>query len=302
MRGSDGTLMCSQQPSFHQGSHPVGQRQKIVADGGFPSDNLMRISLSLQAVVSQPIVRTNHTAGSDHFFNSRFQTVGRGIVDSAQSDPADSLSVLLSGHQNQDLPLRSAAALSWPLAAHIGLVDFYRALQAVPPGTHHGPAKFMQPHPRRPIAAQPQGLAQSYGANSILLVRHVPHRLKPKPQGFASILKERPRRDRSFEVALRTTKQQTSHPPGPVVSASRASKSFGPPQTEHIVPARVLRGKPILKFLGSFRILLHKGRILQIVATGVKCIPPLVKLKQGQDGQSGMSLESQSKGICLMSD
>jgi hypothetical protein len=90
----------------------------------------------------------------------------------------------------------------WPLAAHIGFVDIYRALQAVPPGTHHGPAKFIQPHPRRPIAAQSQGLAQSYGGNSMLLVRHVLHRLKPKSQGFASILRERPCGDRGLEAAL----------------------------------------------------------------------------------------------------
>jgi len=146
-----------------------------------------------------------------------------------QSDPADLPSVFLSGHQNQAFPLRSAAALSWPWAAHKGLVDFYRALEAVSSGTYHGPAQFMQPHPRRPIAAQSQGLAQSCSAHSMLLVRHVPHRLKPKPEGFASILKKRPCGDRGLKIAFGTTKQPTSHHPGPVVFASRALKSFGPP-------------------------------------------------------------------------
>jgi len=252
--------MSSQQPSFQEGRHSIGHRQKIIADGGFRSDNLMRVSLSLQTVVSQPLVRPNQTSGSDHFLNRRFQTLSRGVVDLPQSDPSDSPSVFLSGHQNQDFPLRSAAALSWPWAAQKGLVDFDCPLEAVSPRTYHGPAKFMQPHPRRPIAAQSQGLAQSCRAHSMLLVRHVPHRLKPKPEGFASILKKRPRGDRGLEIACWTTKQPTAHYPGPVALASRAPKSFGPPQPEQIISASLLRGKPILKLLGRFRILSHDGK------------------------------------------
>jgi len=260
MRRPDGTLLCSQQPSFQVGCHPIGQRQEIVADRGFRSDNIMRVSVSLQAVVSPPLVRTNHTPRSDPFFNRGFQTLGRGIVDLTQSNPAGSPSVFLSGDQNQDFPLCSAAALSWPLASHKGLVDFYRPLETVSPGTHHGPAQFMHPHPRRSIAAQSQGLAQSFSAHALLLVRYVPHRLKPKPEGFTSILKKCPCGDRGLQIACGTTKQPASHHPSSFIIASRASKSFGPPQPEQIISARVLRVKPILKLLDSFRILSHERK------------------------------------------
>jgi hypothetical protein len=107
-------------------------------------------------------------------------------------------------------------------------------------------------------------LGQSRCTHSILLVRHVPHRLNPKPKGFASILKNRPCRDRSLEIAFGTTKQPTSHHPSSFIFASRATKSLGPPQPEQIISARVLRRKPILELLGSFRILSHESKILYV--------------------------------------
>jgi hypothetical protein len=90
-------------------------------------------------------------------------------------------------------------------------------------------------------------------------------------------LKNRPCRDRGLEIAFGTTKQPTSHNPSSFIFASRATKSLGPPQPEQIISARVLRRKPILELLGSFRILSHESKILYVGATGVKCIPPIYK-------------------------
>jgi hypothetical protein len=257
MRGSHRSLMRPQQPSFQQRRNSVRQRQQIVSDGGLLSDNFVGVSASFQAVVAAPSVGAHPAPRRDHAGDSCFQSVAGGVRYLPQADTTDPLAILLSRHEDQHLPFRSPASFSGPGTADKGLIDFHHSRQAIPTRTYHGAPQLVQPSPGCAVTAQSQQALQPQGVHPLLLIRHVPHRLKPKPQGFPGILEECPGSERSFKVTLRAAEKHASHSPRPAIPAARATKPFGPTKTQHILSAAVLSGKRILKLLHRFRILLH---------------------------------------------
>ena len=170
------------------------------------------------------------------------------------------LGSILRRDQNQHLSCRSAAAFSGLRTTQKSLIDFHGSCQAIPTWTHHGATQLVQPSPRRVVTAQSQQTLQPQRIHPLLLVGHVPHRLKPKPQRFPRILEDGAGRERSFQVTLRTAEKPALHRPRPSISAARATKPFGPAKLKQILPAAVLSSERILKLLHRSRVLLHTGR------------------------------------------
>src|SRR5690349_17660080 len=56
----------------------------------------------------------------------------------------------------------------------------------------HGASQFMQPHPGRLVALQPEHSLQSQGAGTVLLSGNPPHGAKPDRQRGPRILEDRP--------------------------------------------------------------------------------------------------------------
>ena len=259
MRRSNRSLMCPHQPSFQQRRNSVRQRQEIVSESGLLPDHFVGVSASLQAVVAAPTVCAHPAPRRDHAFHRCLQSSAGGVCYSSQADSTDSPAILLRCHQNQDLPFRSPAPFSGLGAADKGLIDFHGSRQAIPTRTYHGASQLVQPNPSRVVTTQSQQTLQPQGVHPLLLIGHVPHCLKPKPQGLPCILEEGSGRERSFQVTLRTAEKPAPHGPRPAIPATRATKPFRPAKSQQILPAPVFRGEPILKLLHRPRILLHTG-------------------------------------------
>jgi len=125
--------------------------------------------------------------------------------------------------------------------------------------------QFLQPSPGSAVAAQSQQTLQPQRGYPLLLIGHVPHRLKPRPQGFRGILEECPGSERSFEVTLRTAKEHASHlQRRPIPRASEDETytfdSRSQWQTNHETP-------------GSFSDIPRYPGALHLVSMGLECTP-----------------------------
>ena len=116
-------------------------------------------------------------------------------------------------------------------------------------GSDHRTAQLMEPTPSGLVAAQTEHRLQTQRAPSRFLAGHVPHRLKPHPQGLLRPLKDRPR-SHGGSVPTRCTLQVASvRHPGLAAGTFRTTEAFPPPNALQIGQASGLRREPIVEFL-----------------------------------------------------
>src|ERR1035437_911964 len=130
--------------------------------------------------------------------------------------------------------------------------------QPVSSGPNHRPPKLVQPGPSGLIAAQTQNPLHPQGARPVLLAGHPPGRSKPHRQRLTRVLEDRPGRDRNLVIAPGTLPQNLPHRPSSIPAAPRANEALRPPQAEQIVPASLLRAKPIFQFSDCPGIVFHE--------------------------------------------
>src|SRR5579863_7234294 len=192
----------------------------------------MPVTFLLQRLVAQPAVRVDHTAGLNRLFDERHQTGSRSIGNVAQTNAPNSLSILLSGNDNQGLHFHLTPPQTFFQSAQVSFVDFHGSRQAIATGPDHSPAQLMQPTPSRPVVLQSQDPLQTQGASTVLLGSHPPHSPKPQPQRTPGILKDCSCRRRSLMPTLDAFQEHLSHPPVPARSTASTAKSVRPSQAD----------------------------------------------------------------------
>lgn len=253
-------LMRSDQPSLHQSRHPVAQGQEIVPNGAILTRYLTSVAEPLQPVVSIPIIRPDYAARLHGSSDRRFQTLGRGVLDPFKPDSANTLPILLCRNKYQRLSCRSTTPLSRLRTTDIGLVNLHCTRKTIPPRPDHSPPQLVQPRPGRFIAAQPQNSLHSFRTGTILLTGHPPDGPKPQYKRFSRPFKDRPGNDGGLVVTVGTLYQSVYRGPALPVPATRASESIRPTQFGQILPAGLLRRKPLFQLRKILGVILHALR------------------------------------------
>ena len=252
-----GSLMRSQQPPFEQRNNSVYQWQQILTNVGLSPDALVGISQALQVAVPTPAIGSHNSAWLDTLLDSSFQTLCRGIEYSAKADSPDAITILLGCDKYQCLPRCTTATLTWLLSTDVRFIDFYHARETVSPRPYHGVAQFVQPRPRGSVTAQAQGPLQAQRADSVFLVRYVPHCPKPQQQWFACVLEDSACRYRSLEVTVLAMVQSSLSLPSVLVLATGTVKTVRPSKSKKVVSTRLIGTKSLFKFQQCSRVIFH---------------------------------------------
>src|SRR6266496_2070245 len=150
-------------------------------------------------------------------------------------------------------------------AADIGFVDLDGAREAIPAGSNHRPAQFVEPRPGCLVATQPKHPLQAQGTDAVLLAGDEPHRQEPHPQRLARPLEDRAGRQRRFSSTCPAVKHPTRrYPRLPNRSASPANEPLRPTQPPDIVPASRLGAEPIIHLLERPRVINPRERVSRI--------------------------------------
>jgi len=251
------SLMGSDQPSLHHGSHSVTQRQEIIPHGTIRTHDLTNIAEPLQPIVSFPVVGFHSAAGLNGLCYRRGQAPSRGVCDTLKPDSSYTLPILLCCNDYQRFSLRSTASFSRLLPTDIHLVNLEGAGEPVSPRSDHSPPQLMQPCPGSFIAAKPQNPLYSSRTGAVLLAGHPPDGAKPQHQRFSRPFKDSSGNDRGLIVTRRTAYQPISRMPSFFVLAARASETIRPPQLVQILSAGLLRRKSLLQLQKILGIILH---------------------------------------------
>jgi hypothetical protein len=257
VRHTYGSLMCAQQPTFEQRNNSVNQGQQILTNVGFFPDDVVVISQTLQLAVAAPAIGSHHSTWFDTLLDRSFQTLCRGIDHSVKADSPDAVTVLLGCDKHQCLARRTAATFPWPLSTEVRFIDFYHARETVSPRPYHGVAQFVQPCPRGSVTTKAQGFLQAQRADSVFLVRYVPHCPEPQQQWFARILEDSTCRYRSLEVTVLAMVQSSLSLPRMLVLATGAAKTIRPSKLKKIVSTRLFGIKSLFKFQQCSRVIFH---------------------------------------------
>lgn len=260
VRGTDGPLMDTQQPTFQQRDDPVHPRQQVIPEGRLLPHDLMDVAVGRQLAVAVQPIRAHHAAGLHRRTDGTFQGLRRGIGDSPQADAPDAASVRLGRDNDQRLPRRPAAVFARLGPTPVGLIDFYRARQLGSPRPDHGPAELVQPRPRRPVAAQAQGPLEAQGTDPQLLIRHVPHGPEPQPQRLLRILKDRAGQHEDVEATPCAFVPATRDGPCLPLMAAGTLDPIRPAQLDQVRPTGVLGGEAPLEFHQRPRVVVHPRR------------------------------------------
>ena len=214
--------------------------------------------LSRQTVVALPAVRAHLRAGFDCGRDKGNQAGAGDIVDPPQAYTAEALGrQYFDGNSDDELVLCAASTHALFDAAHIGLIDFDRAMKTIPPRPHHGSAQLLQHGPCGLIASQSQQPLQPQCAYPMLLIGHVPRCDKPFRERNAAAIKDGACGYRYFPSTSRARPTPVGRAPSLCTCAFRAAEAPCPPQPFQIRDASRLVGKPNAKLRPRSRI----GRI-----------------------------------------
>jgi len=87
--------------------------------------------------------------------------------------------------------------------------------------------------------------------------RHLPHRLKPQPQGCSGVLEDRASRNRALVSATGTFPQDAAAWPRFVAATPGTTKTIRPAQLEKILATPLLTGEPGVELPQVPRIIFH---------------------------------------------
>jgi hypothetical protein len=194
----------------------------------------------------QPITHY-HPALLDRLPDEGRQAVARPIGDLLHANVSDPFTSNLGGNDHQRLvsDVPTPSALFDP--ADKRLVDLDFACERLTARPHHRTPQFVQPGPRRLVAADSQHAVQADGTRPVLLPDDPPHRLEPEPERLPSVLKDGAGGDGHRGFACATPKELVRREPCVGAPAVRASKALGPPQLHQVVSTGLLREELAVK-------------------------------------------------------
>jgi hypothetical protein len=176
---------------------------------------------------------------------------GLEVGNHVHSNSTGRLTTLFHGHQDEsrssvlELPAPAQPGL---LAANPRVINLYLAMQGLPNGIHHRPAKFVQHHPRGLVAAKTELTLQQQSGHATLVSRHQIRRPKPVGQWNLGAVKDRPGCQRNLVPTFGALVAPLFHQfIRSFVPASRASKAIRPTARRQILLASLLCGEVGLK-------------------------------------------------------
>ena len=253
------SLVGSEQPALEQGDHLVDAGQQIIWIAAL-SHNAVPVASGFQTPVTPPAVSLNFGPWLDHLLHGLSEAFPRSVSNAGKADSSDLSSVNLSAHKDQALACCSSPSFAGFGSADKGFVDFHDPRQSISTRPHHGATQLVQPVPGGPIASQAQGPLQPQCTDSILLVGHMPHRLKPHAEGFMRIGEKGSGSGRKIMSAARAAIKGFLHLPRLSRLTPRALNSLRPSRPNQICPAVLLAGEPIMKFHHRLRVIRHSSK------------------------------------------
>ena len=272
------SLMRSLQPTLEQCSNSVDQRQQVVSDVSFLSDNLALIFFCRQFQISIPVIRAHHTARLYRFFHCRCEALSRRIRHAPKPNTPKPITFVFNRDHDQCLHRCTPATFSGPYTPNIRLIDFHNARKTIAARSYHSNSQLVKPCPNRFITAQPQSPLQAQRANAVLLIGDIPYCPKPQPQRLASTLKDRPRNDRYLKITMFTTIKSPLSLPSLSMATSGTAKAIRPTKLEQIIATVLFGSKSLLELKNSLRIIFH-AHTIHVALTGVNRIGLLINLR-----------------------
>ena len=225
-----------------------------VAAGG----NIFRLVFeadSRETVVGSPAIGSNRCSRAHSRLDERNEALGGCVLDTRHADTTGAPTPDFgSNRDNRFLVCFPPRNANLP-AAHIGFVDLDLAIQKLSARSNHGPAQLMEPCPSRLITAQAEYSLNPKRTDAVLLIRHIPHRLEPKPQRFPRTLEDRPRGRRRLTLASRTSLLAPGRHPRLGSPAGRTPKPGRPTDTPKKIRTGGLRSEPVVEFHERARVI-----------------------------------------------
>ena len=156
------------------------------------------------------------------------------------------------------------------LAAQVSLVDFDTSVQPFPTQPNHRLPQLLQHQPGGLIAAQTEFTLQTLGAQPCFLSAGQPHGQKPTPQRHPRVVQDGSRRGRGLASAPATEHRASSGRPTLRGRAVRTNEPRWPADTEQILAASLLAGKPFSELHQMF---------WKIVAQQTRSSPPTARVQ-----------------------
>jgi len=250
-------VMCSHQPSFQERCnlmHPWHHFGRLLPAMGNLNDHA---AIAIHASVSLPIVCQKYASRFYRFSNKGVDAFGASIYYPAHPNPSSPLTIFLRSHNNHCFVNHTASMTPRLWRTDKRFINFNFSPESFSSRCNHGTAQFVQPSPRRNIAAQPQNSLDRQGTGSGFLAGHSPDGPKPQDQGLTAILKNRASRDRSLIVALPANHQSSLCQAEGSVCTARTDKTIWPSQGQDIFATSLIGRKTAFKFNLVSRIILH---------------------------------------------
>ena len=170
MLTTDSPLVCAQQPALQKGRHTMNPWKKSRGLGAALHDasRVVIAVLGKRAIGLQPITH-DPAARLDRFPDEGRQAVARPISDPLQANASNPVAANLGGHDHPRLvsEVPTPSALFDP--ADTRLVDLDLTGERLAARPHHRTPQFVQPGPRRLLAANAQHVVQANGTRPVLV-------------------------------------------------------------------------------------------------------------------------------------
>ena len=255
--GANSPMVNAQPPPIKEACHPMDLGHdnvgRVTAGG-----NVLRLVFeadSRETVVGSPAIGSNRCSRAHGRLDERNEALGRYVLDTRQADTTGAPTTDFGGNRdNRFLVCFPPCNANLP-TAHICFVNLDLAIQKVSARSNHGPAQLMEPCPSRLITAQAEYSLNPKRTDAMLLIRHIPHRLEPKPQRFPRTLEDRPRARRCLTLASRTSLLTPDRHPRLGSPAGRTPKPVRPTDTPKKIRTGGLGSEPVVEFHERARVI-----------------------------------------------
>ena len=249
--GADSPMVNPQPPPIKETCHPMNSGHDDVgwvAAGG----NGLRLVVKADArkcVVGSPAIGSDRRSRAHRRLDEGHEALAGDVLDTRHADTAGAAPADFGGNRDNRFlfcfPPRNA---NFP-AAQVGFIDFDLAIQKVSARSNHGSAQLVELCPSRLKTAQAENSLHPQRTETMLLVRHIPHRLKPKPQRLPRSLEDRPRGGRGLTLASRTSQLAPGRHPRHGLPAGRTPETLRPTHAPKEIRTAGLRREPLVEFL-----------------------------------------------------
>ena len=181
----------------------------------------------------------------------------RAVRYPRQADATDAWPEFFGRDNHQGFAITTTAFLPRRHTPYLRFIHFDAPAEPVPPGTHHGPAQFVEQGPSRLITTQTQNALQAQRTGSVLLTGQIPDRSQPQPQRQVAVLKHGASRHGGGVLANGAQEPPTPRWPNFLPTTPGTNKALRPTQAGQVGAALFLSGKLLFQFQKGSRVIFN---------------------------------------------